>query len=333
MTELLDPAALSLAGKRDLSRLISRLETAGRDPELAAALDRLLPVTGGHVLGLTGPPGVGKSTLTNALIGRARARGERVAVLAVDPSSRTTGGALLGDRTRLQTDPDDQGVFVRSMAAGSRLGGLSDHALATVLVLRVAFDLVIVESVGIGQSEGDIALACDTLCLCMQPGAGDSLQFMKAGIMELPHVIAVTKADLGPQARRTAAEIAGALSLSRAGRKAPRPEVDLASWRVPVLEISSTEGGGLDLLEGAVASHREVLDQAQGAGLLLARQAQHRDWLVEMVRHRFGTFGLELLASGRTHAGEGQRHAVFSRFNDLEGQLAHLLRQDDPLSP
>lgn len=285
-------AALRDLGKRALARLISLLEREEHRPEVAAFLDEVLVLPGGHVLGLTGPPGVGKSTLTNTLIQRNRQTGRSVAVLAIDPSSQATGGALLGDRTRLKTDPDDMEIFVRSMAAGRRLGGLSDHAFSAIALLRARFDLLIVETVGTGQSEGDLAHVCDTLCLCMQPGAGDSLQFMKAGIMELPHIIAVTKADLGAACRRTAADISGALSLSRAGVG------DCAGndWTVPVLEISSSTGAGLELLEEAVAGHRAMLMST--SNFEAVRTRQHVLWLEDMVRQRFGTYGLERLAAG-----------------------------------
>lgn len=122
--------------------------------------------------------------------------------MPVDPSSQVTGGALLGDRTRIRTRPGDEDAFVRSLAARDRLGGLSDHAVAAALVMRAVYDRVIVETVGIGQSEADIGLIADTLVLCVQPGSGDSLQFMKAGIMELPDIICITKSDM---ARRRAA--------------------------------------------------------------------------------------------------------------------------------
>ena len=173
-----------------------------------------------HVIGLTGPPGVGKSTLTNVLVARARARGETVGVLAVDPSSRRTGGALLGDRARIATDPEDRGIFVRSMAARDRLGGLSDQTVAAMVLMRAIYDLVLVELVGIGQSEADISFVADTVVLCVQPGSGDSLQFMKAGVTELPDVVAVTKADMIDAARRTRADVEGALTLYSEQRRA-----------------------------------------------------------------------------------------------------------------
>ncbi|MEP0234531.1 methylmalonyl Co-A mutase-associated GTPase MeaB [Roseibium sp.] len=277
---------LRQAGKRALSRLLTRIETSSSDPEVAAFLDEACRCEAGMVLGLTGPPGVGKSTLTDALVRQSREAGKRVAVLAVDPSSQRTGGALLGDRTRLQTDPDDQEVFVRSMAARDRLGGLSDHAIAAIAMLRSAFDLVIVESVGIGQSEGDLVHACDTLVLCIQPGSGDSLQFMKAGIMELPDVVTVTKADMGPAARRAASDVVGALSLAQ-------PESD--QWNVPVCEISARSGTGIDDLIRAIEQHKLFLNQS--GRLLRRRTVQHEHWFKDMVRTRYGTAGLEIVNS------------------------------------
>ena len=154
-----------------------------------------------HVVGVTGPPGVGKSSLCAALVAAWRKDGKTVGVIAVDPSSKASGGALLGDRVRIVHDPADDGVFVRSMAARDRLGGLADQTLAAMVVMRALFDRVLIETVGVGQSETDVAGVADTVVFCVQPGSGDSLQFMKAGIVEIPHLIVVTKADLGAAGR------------------------------------------------------------------------------------------------------------------------------------
>ncbi|MEI8146764.1 MAG: GTP-binding protein, partial [Alphaproteobacteria bacterium] len=208
-----DLAAIRSGGKLALARALGAIETAAGTRELADLLDTACRSPRGTSLGLTGPPGVGKSTLTNSLVARWRAKGETVGVIAVDPSSRRTGGALLGDRARIQTDPADSGVFVRSMAARDRLGGLSDETIAAMVLMRAVFDHVLVESVGIGQSEADVAIVADTVVLCIQPGSGDSLQFMKAGVMELPDVVVVTKADTGAMATRAKADVEGALSL------------------------------------------------------------------------------------------------------------------------
>lgn len=273
---------LTTGGKRAVAQALAAVETARGTPALTALLDEAARRAKAYVLGLTGPPGVGKSTLTNALVRRGRAAGLSVAVLAVDPSSRRTKGALLGDRARIQTDPEDRQVFVRSMAARDRLGGLSDDAVAAVVLLRAVYDLVIVETVGVGQSEADISLVADTVVLCIQPGSGDSLQFMKAGVMELPDVIVVTKADMTEVARRAASEVAGALSLSGAGGG--------SGWTVPVIRLSASTGEGLDAFDDAVVRHRAYM--AEGGRLEALRADQEGKWVEEAIKVRFGTHGL-----------------------------------------
>lgn len=276
-----DLETLRAGGKRAVARALALVETARGRPEMVRLLDAAAAAGKAQVLGLTGPPGVGKSTLTNALLQRARAAGRTVAVLAVDPSSRRTGGALLGDRARMKTDPDDAGVFVRSMAARDRLGGLSDDSVAAVVLLRAVYDLVIVETVGVGQSEADISLVADTVVLCIQPASGDSLQFMKAGVMELPDIIVVTKSDMTEVARRAASEVAGALSLSGAAEE---------GWRVPVVRLSASTGEGLDAFDAAYGDHLAFLGAAGRRAALRAAQAEK--WVEEAVRVRFGTHGL-----------------------------------------
>ena len=283
--------SLRTGGKRALAQALALIETSRGTEDLASLLDTAAADPRAHVAGLTGPPGVGKSTLTNALIRDWRSRNETVGVIAVDPSSRATGGALLGDRARLSTDPDDKGVFVRSMAARDRLGGLSDDTVAAVALMRAIFDRVLVESVGIGQSEADISFAADTVVLCVQPGSGDSLQFMKAGVMELPDIVVVTKADMGEVARRARSEVEGALTLFT------RDD----SWTPPVVLVAAPTGEGLDELHAAIAAHRAHMG---AAGLAKRRRAQEATWVAESVRARFGAEGarvargLEITARG-----------------------------------
>lgn len=304
--------AIRAGGKPAVARALSLIEIAHGSADLARLLDACAADPRGDVLGLTGPPGVGKSTLTNALIGEARRAGRSVGVVAVDPSSRFTGGALLGDRTRLRTDPEDDGVFVRSMAARDRLGGLSDHAVAAIVLMRAVYDLVVVESVGIGQSEGDIAFVADTVLLCIQPGSGDSLQFMKAGVMELPDVVCVTKADMGDPARRAMADVAGALTLAE---HAP------GGWIAPVVLVSATSGTGLADLAAAAAAHRAHL--AADGRLDRRRVAQARHWVEDAVRVRYGARGLAAVDVDTALAAAGGPFGAVARLDaELEARLA-----------
>ena len=165
----------------------------------------------GHVVGITGPPGAGKSTLIGALVKELRESGRSVAVIAVDPSSKRSGGSLLGDRARIEFDPADDKLLIRSMAAGERLGGLARPTRDAAAALSAAFDVVVVETVGVGQSETEIAEIADTVCVVVQPASGDTLQFIKSGIMEIPDVLVVTKSDLGQIAQRARRDLHSAL--------------------------------------------------------------------------------------------------------------------------
>lgn len=237
------PAALNLLENRSPATAPARKALlAALSP---AAVGAELP---GHVVGITGPPGAGKSTLLGALITEWRQRGATVALLAVDPSSKRSGGSLLGDRARLLLDPEDRGTYVRSMASAGQLGGLAPATRAAAHALAACFDVVVVETVGVGQSETEIAEVADSTAVIVQPASGDSLQFLKSGIMEVPDVLVVTKADLG----------AVALNARRDLKAALRSIGDKHTEVVLVSSISPPQGIP-DLID-ALQRHRERID-------------------------------------------------------------------------
>jgi LAO/AO transport system kinase len=257
--------------------------TAPADREQAAALLRELSpaILGGeapaHVIGVTGPPGAGKSTLLSALLRAWRDRDRTVAMLAVDPSSRRSGGSLLGDRARIDFDPADRGVLIRSTAAGDRLGGLARATRAAAHALAGAFDVVVIETVGVGQAETEVADVADTVAVVVQPGGGDVLQFLKAGIMEIPDVLVVTKADLGQLATRTRRDLSAALR-------------SLGSRSTRVLAVSSLPPpSGIEELVDALEEHRAGLDLAERRAAA-RRAAALTDFAVE-----HGELGLRTL--------------------------------------
>lgn len=298
-----DPAALAEGGKAALARCLSAIEAWPEDPAIAPLLDAAWRAPRGVALGLTGPPGVGKSTLTGALLGALRQRGERVGVIAVDPSSRVSGGALLGDRTRIGTDPGDAGAFVRSVASGGRLGGLADAVFPTVVLMRSLFDWVLVETVGVGQSETEIADCADLVAFCVQPGAGDAVQFMKAGVIEVPDLFLVTKGDLGPAAERAAAEARAALAL--AVRRAP-----------PVEVVSARTGAGLAEALALLDEGRAALGDPAGR-----RLGQARAWVRRRVLESFGRVGEAALGS-RYEAGAAP-FGVLATLSERAGAAVH----------
>ena len=272
--------------RRALARLLTLVEDGTREAqrEIVATLH---PRTGGaRLIGVTGAPGVGKSSVTSALVGALRERGRRVAVLAVDPSSPLTGGALLGDRIRMQAHHGDDGVFVRSLAARGHLGGLAAAIPAAALVVDAAgFDDVIVETVGVGQSEVDVAAMADTTLVVLAPGLGDSVQAAKAGILEVADVLVVNKSDLSG-AGRLEAELRGMLELghavsSPAADGAERAGGDGGTWEPVLLRTVAVRGEGIAELLAAVDRHGTAAERSSAAGLDRARR-----WIAELAAGR-----------------------------------------------
>lgn len=276
-----------LAGeRRAVAGFFNLLEDRRPGPMRAAAegLDELYRRSAGrgHLLGVTGPPGAGKSSLISRLIRSARADGRSVGVLAVDPSSVVSHGALLGDRIRFEYDTADDGVFVRSMANRGDTGGVSDRAYGGSIALRAAFDLVLIETVGVGQSESEITSLADTTLLVIQPGSGDMLQFIKAGIMEAPDLMVVNKSD-HPQARRAWNDLRAATDHTDL-----TPE-EGAGWRVPVLLASARTGEGIGAILESAAAHREHL--AARGGLESARVRHAAAWVWRTLLRLYGERG------------------------------------------
>jgi len=251
-----------LAGdKRALARAITLIESD--DPAGWDLVREVYPKTGkARIVGFTGPPGVGKSTLVGALTAELRKADRQVAVLSIDPSSPFTRGALLGDRIRLSDHFLDSGVFIRSMASRGALGGLSEAALQVALVMDAAGkDDVLIETVGVGQAEIDIVDHADTIVLALMPGSGDSIQALKAGVMEIPDVIVVNKAD-HPMTDTMIREVRGVLALAH----------DPEAWKVPILRTEAVRGEGVAELAEKIDEHRAFIE---AAGTLEDRRARN----------------------------------------------------------
>jgi LAO/AO transport system kinase len=291
-------AARDLTVAAEVLNLVENRAGDARD-QTAALLAAVSPAAlggeaPGQVVGVTGPPGVGKSSLLSRLVAGWRARDRSVAVLAVDPSSRRSGGSLLGDRARIEREPSDRGVFIRSTAAGDRLGGLAPATRAAAAALAAAFDVVVIETVGVGQSETEIADVADEVAVIVQPGSGDVLQFLKSGIMEIPDVLVVTKSDLGTVARRALADLRAALR-------------SLGADATPVVAVSSVSPPvGIEALIDALDERHAALD------LTVHRRAGRRSAALSEFAAEHGERGVRAL---------GGRRATSSWLDTLPSEL------------
>ncbi len=274
---------------RALARLLSLVED--ESPRIRSVIKDLLPQTGrARVIGLTGAPGAGKSTVTGALLTAFRAAGHRVAVLAVDPSSPFTGGALLGDRIRMQEHATDEGVYIRSMASRGHLGGLAASTPQAVRVLDAAgFELIIIETVGVGQAEVAVASLADSVVVLLAPGMGDAVQAAKAGILEVADLFVVNKADK-PDAQQVVRDVRNMVAL------ADRAEGD---WKPPIVSTTATKSEGIGELTERLDQHWSWLNST--GELKRRRQARAREELTALafaaLRGRLAASRLDELAS------------------------------------
>lgn len=271
MTSIAELVSGALSGSvRAMAKLITLVEN--EMPGAVEALQQLYPRTGhAYIVGITGPPGSGKSTLTDKITKELRKKGYTVGIVAVDPTSPFTGGALLGDRLRMQDITNDEGVFVRSMATRGTLGGLSRATADTVKILD-AFgkDFILIETVGVGQDEVDIAKTADTTLLISVPGLGDEIQALKAGIMEIGDIFVVNKSDR-EGADRLVTELSLMLDLNSA----------MGPWRPPIVKIVATLGEGILDLTEKIWKHRQFLQE--GSGLLRKRNERAKQEILNLI--------------------------------------------------
>jgi LAO/AO transport system kinase len=261
--------------RRALARVISKIER--EDEETAGIIAEIYPETGDALtIGFTGPPGVGKSSIIAKLIELYREEGRRVGVVSVDPSSPFSKGAILGDRIRLSDHFLDAGVFIRSMGSRGHLGGLAGGSrLAAIAMDAGGYDVILYETVGVGQGEVEVASAADTVVLCLQPGTGDSVQALKAGVMEIADVFCINKSD-NPQAKNAASEVRSILEIGH--------ELDPDPWFPPIVMTRGDTGEGVQELKDTIAKHRGFLEQ--NGRLAKRRRAALRDFVVSWATKR-----------------------------------------------
>ena len=271
---------ITLKKKIELSNFLEQIEINRNSDKVIDKLDLMHSKPKAHVIGITGSPGVGKSSLIDKLIQYIRKNNKSVGVIAVDPSSRETGGALLGDRTRFLLDPTDNNVFVRSMASKNYLGGISELTYPTMITMRSLFDYILVETVGVGQSEIFIKDITDTVVLCIQPGSGDNIQFMKSGIFEIPNIILVTKSDLRDLSNLTYSDLKGNENL-----------FEYDEDNINILKISSHNSFGFKNLFEVISKRWKMLKMKKR--IFNQRRSQDIGWIERSIIDEFGQKGKE----------------------------------------
>jgi len=259
-----------------------------------------------HVIGITGPPGVGKSTLLSRIIPIYRDQKKSIGIITVDPSSKMSGGALLGDRTRISYDPKDTDIFIRSMAAGRHLGGLAWRTRQCLTLFESIYDRIIIETVGVGQSETEIEDVVDTVVSVVQPGSGDVLQFMKAGIMEIPHILVMNKADRKSLAEKSKNDLEAVASIA---------STDMEGWNLALSMTSALEGWGLDALVTAIEKHGFYLNERN----ISEKRRQNRiKWVHMIFRERFGSFGVDMLGGEKNILGLLKHADIINPFEEVQ---------------
>jgi len=322
----IDCEAVLAGDKPAVARLLNLLEdrrpeVAERVQQVAAHLSRKAK-TERHAIGITGPPGVGKSSMISRLIERYRARHKSVGVISVDPSSLRSGGALLGDRIRIRYRPNDAGVFIRSLAARGHLGGLSGNIRQLLVLFEAVYDIIILETVGVGQSETDVADVVDTVISVIHPGSGDMLQFMKAGIMEIPHILVINKSD------RKSAALKSFYDLKNAAAYMTGDDLE---WQPEVVLTSATEDKGFDALVEALDRHRALLASRD---IDEQRRQKLQRSILTAFKAAYGRFGINLLG-GEKHILSLLHHAGIANADEglryLGHQISDSLTRDVPL--
>lgn len=282
------------ADKKSVARALNFVESR-RESDQEAIGRFLVDLTGaravdrGHRVGLTGPPGVGKSTLASAMARCIRQRDRSIGIIAVDPTSMVSGGSLLGDRARMGALAGDEGVFIRSYATAGDPGGVTSTVYASMEVLAAAYDVVLVETVGVGQTETDVRTVVDSVALVLQPGSGDTIQFLKAGIMEIPDLFVVQKADHEALATRALADLSAAARVTKATRTTGWGPS--ATWVPPVLATSALHETGIDALVDAFDAHRAVI----AASIAPRRAAADVAWAAQAFERLHGQFAVRVM--------------------------------------